>query len=104
MVVLVMDEDGLTALFFALSDPLRRRVLEAVSQSPDATVTDICNAFEVSRFSVMRHLNVLEESGLITRTASGRERRVRLSDEAFEDGLIDWLHKLRKGKCNENLA
>lgn len=90
------ETEQLGNLFFALSDPLRRRVLHAVSEAPDATVTEICNTFEVSRFAVMRHLNVLEDAGMIVRMASGRERRVRLADKEFESVISDWLKELRR--------
>lgn len=92
-----MTSDGrLDALFFALSDPLRRKVLEAVAQNPDATVTAICGHFPVSRFAVMRHLNVLEDAGLIERVVLGRERRVKLSDRRFEHEIALWTDMMRR--------
>lgn len=93
----VTAHNGLGVILFALSDPLRRRVLEAVAKRPGATVTEICDAFEVSRFAIMRHLNILEDSGLIVRTAVGRERRVRMSGLRFEDAISRWANTLRKG-------
>ena len=90
------DPDKLGPIFFALSDPLRRRVLEAVAARPGATVTEVCAGFEVSRFAIMRHLNVLEDAGLVSREAVGRERHVRLSEQRFEDALSSWVLGLRK--------
>lgn len=86
----------LGSTIFALADPLRRRVLEAVAAQSGATVTEICANFDASRFAVMRHLNVLEEAGLILREAVGRERRVRLSELRFEDVISEWARGLRK--------
>jgi DNA-binding transcriptional ArsR family regulator len=83
-------------MLFALSDPLRRRVLERVAARPGATVTEICEGFEVSRFAVMRHLNVLEEAGIVVREAVGRERHVRLAGDGWERVVGDWLAGLRK--------
>jgi DNA-binding transcriptional ArsR family regulator len=94
-----MSEDRLPAIFFALSDGVRRQVLEEVGNHPGATVTDICNRFRLSRFAIMRHLNILEEAGLITREAVGRERRVRLTAERFEDDINDWLSRIREGNA-----
>ncbi len=88
-------EDALGSILFALSDPLRRRVLEAVAAKPDATVSEICAGFEVSRFAVMRHLNVLEDAGLIERQVMGRERRVKLSLLRFDEVVQAWAEKLR---------
>jgi DNA-binding transcriptional ArsR family regulator len=92
----VSGESALGAVFFALSDPLRRRVLERVAAQPGATVTEICAGFEVSRFAVMRHLNVLEEAGIVVRKAVGRERHVRLSDRDWDKAVGDWLAGLRR--------
>ena len=89
-------EARLGAVFFALSDPLRRRVLERVAARPGATVTEICEGFAVSRFAVMRHLNVLEEAGIVVREAVGRERHVRLADGDWDRAVGDWLAGLRK--------
>lgn len=97
-------DNQLGSLFFAFSDPLRRKVLEEVARHPNATVSEICGAFPVSRFAVMRHLNVLEEAGLIDREAVGRERRVRLSDHPFEHVIARWMDQLRQGGNNEDSA
>jgi DNA-binding transcriptional ArsR family regulator len=91
------DPAGLATTLFALSDPLRRRVLQQIAEHPDATVTEICAAFAVSRFAIMRHLNVLEESGMISRRVAGRERRVALAETRFEQAVIDWLQAIRNG-------
>ena len=92
-----MTDATLARTFAALSDPLRRRVLALVAQRPDATVTEICDAFPVSRFAVMRHLNVLEAACMIERRSEGRERRLRLAETAFEAEVIEWLTAVRKG-------
>lgn len=88
-------EARLGPILFALSDPLRRRVLERVAARPGATVTEICDGFAVSRFAVMRHLNVLEEAGLVVREAAGRERHVRLASGDWDRVVADWLAGLR---------
>jgi DNA-binding transcriptional ArsR family regulator len=92
----VSGEARLGAVLFALSDPLRRRVLERVAARPGATVTEICAGFEVSRFAVMRHLNVLEEAGIVVREAVGRERHVRLGPGDWDRVVNAWLAGLRK--------
>ena len=88
----------LESIFFVLSDPMRRRVLEAAVINNGATVTALCGLFPVSRFAVMRHLNVLEEAGFIRRQTSGRERRVYATDYPFEDAIAQWAKKIKERK------
>jgi DNA-binding transcriptional ArsR family regulator/uncharacterized protein YndB with AHSA1/START domain len=61
------------AVWLALSDPTRRQILDLLRERP-RTTGDIASHFEVSRIAVMRHLQVLAESGLITSRKRGRER------------------------------
>jgi DNA-binding transcriptional ArsR family regulator len=61
------------AVWKALADPTRRRVLDELRESPKTTGT-LCHLFEMSRFGVMKHLRVLEEAGLVIAERVGRER------------------------------
>ena len=90
----------LSGVFFALSDTTRRQIVERVAREPGLTVTAICEGFPVSRFAVMRHLNVLEDAGVLRREAEGRERHVYLGDTGFDRLAVDWLEGLAdlKGK------
>ena len=81
----------LSGIFFALSDPTRRQIVERVAREPGLTVSAICDGFPLSRFAVMRHLNVLEDAGVVRREADGRERHVYLGDTGFDRLAIDWL-------------
>jgi len=60
-------------VWLALSDPTRRRILDLLRERPRIT-GDIASHFEVSRIAVMRHLQVLATSGLVTSRKRGRER------------------------------
>jgi DNA-binding transcriptional ArsR family regulator len=60
-------------VWFALSDPTRRRILDLLRERPRIT-GDIASHFEVSRIAVMRHLQVLTAAGLVTSRKRGRER------------------------------
>ena len=94
--------ESLGPIFFALSDPLRRRVLEAAIAHDGATVTQLCELFPVSRFAVMRHLNTLEETGLIRREVKGRERRVYSTGFKFEEAIAAWARQMReRNVCDE---
>lgn len=60
-------------IWLALADPTRRRILDLLRERPRIT-GDIASHFEVSRIAVMRHLQVLARSGLVTSRKRGRER------------------------------
>jgi DNA-binding transcriptional ArsR family regulator len=62
------------AIFKALANALRRRMLDAMKAAPQTTGA-LCEAFaEVDRCTVMQHLKVLENAGLVLVTREGRER------------------------------
>ena len=68
-----MTEPGFDAVWKALADPTRRRILDLLKDRP-RTTGDLCTAFSLSRFAVMKHLGVLEDAGLVVVRRNGRER------------------------------
>lgn len=68
-----MDHDELAAAWKALSDPTRRHILDLLKAGP-RTTSDLCEKFDVSRFAVMKHLNILVGARLVLIERRGRER------------------------------
>ena len=68
----VVSEKTLDRVFFALSDPSRRKMLQAVAVD-GCQVKDLAKSFTFSKAATSKHLNVLEEAGLIQKTRKGRE-------------------------------
>lgn len=67
-------EDELDAVWKALSDSTRRSILDLLRQGP-RTTTQIVAAFpQLSRFGVMKHIEVLREAGLIHTRDESRQR------------------------------
>ena len=67
-------EDTLDPVWKALSDPTRRAILDVLRRSSHTT-TEIVNAFpHLTRFGVMKHLEVLREAGLVHTREEGRQR------------------------------
>jgi DNA-binding transcriptional ArsR family regulator len=67
-------QDDLDPVWKALSDPTRRAILDLVRKGPHRT-TEIVNAFpHLTRFGVMKHLDVLRDAGLINTREEGRQR------------------------------
>jgi DNA-binding transcriptional ArsR family regulator/uncharacterized protein YndB with AHSA1/START domain len=68
-----MVTDDYTPLWKALSDPKRQQIISLLQDRP-RTTGDLCSHFDVSRFAVMKHLNVLVETGLVKVKREGRQR------------------------------
>jgi DNA-binding transcriptional ArsR family regulator len=80
----------LSRTFSALVDPTRRAILARLEREDAATVSELASRFAIKLPAVMKHLGVLDEAGLITRSKSGRTVTVRLRAEPMR-AAIDWL-------------
>lgn len=78
--------DELDAVLRALADPTRRAVVGRLSKSP-AVVSELAAPFDMALPSLMQHLRVLEEAGVITSEKHGRVRTVSL-----RPGSLDVVH------------
>jgi DNA-binding transcriptional ArsR family regulator len=83
----------LDAIFQALAHPIRRDILEQVADSPES-VGELAEPYEVSLAAVSKHLQVLEEAGLIEFEQDGRVRRAHL-DAAPLSAAFGWLTRYR---------
>jgi DNA-binding transcriptional ArsR family regulator len=83
----------LSLLFHALADPTRRSILTRLAETP-ARVTDLAGPTGLRLPTVMRHLSVLEEAGLITTSKDGRIRTCAIVPEAL-DPVRTWLDEQR---------
>jgi uncharacterized protein YndB with AHSA1/START domain len=69
-------DDPMASAFRALGDPSRRLLLDRLFERDGQTLGELCAALPaMTRFGVMRHLDVLEEAGLITTQRDGRQKR-----------------------------
>ncbi len=83
----------LSLLFHALADPTRRSMLTRLAERP-ARVTDLSGPTGLRLPTVMRHLSVLEEAGLIATSKDGRVRTCAIVPEAL-DPVRTWLDEQR---------
>lgn len=74
--------DPLDAMFQALADPSRRHMVERLSRGT-ATVSELAEPLAMSMPAVLQHLGVLEASGLVRSTKSGRVRSCQLEPAAL---------------------
>ncbi|MDJ0354763.1 metalloregulator ArsR/SmtB family transcription factor, partial [Paenarthrobacter sp. PH39-S1] len=75
--------DELDAVLRALADPTRRAVVERLAKSP-AVVSELGAPFSMALPSLMQHLSVLENAGLVTSQKHGRVRTVSLRPGALD--------------------
>jgi len=85
--------DPMNDVFRALADPTRRHVLERLSKSP-ASVSTLAEPFDMALPSFVQHLRVLEDSGLVRSTKTGRVRTYELVPKRLK-AAEHWLSKQR---------
>ncbi len=86
--------DQLSRVFQALADPTRRDI-DARQASADATVGELAEPYDVSLQAVSKHLKVLEEAGLVSRSRDAQRRPVHLEAEVF-DLMTKWIERYRQ--------
>jgi DNA-binding transcriptional ArsR family regulator len=86
-------EVDLSLLFHALADPTRRAILSRLAEGP-APVTELATPTGLRLPTVMRHLAVLEEAGLIATSKDGRVRSCAIVPEALAP-VRTWLDEQR---------
>ena len=89
-----MSDDQLSRVFAALADPTRRDIVARLTTA-DATVSEIAEPYDVSLQAVSKHLKVLEDAGLVTRTRDAQRRPVHLEAEVF-DLMTRWIERYRQ--------
>lgn len=78
------------AIFKALSDPARRALLDSLRKRDGQTLSDLEQVLEMSRFGVMKHLNVLAEAKLIVTRKDGRFKYHYLNPVPLQDVMDRW--------------
>ena len=92
---MVNYQGQLDRTFAALVDPTRRAILARLEREDGASVSELARPFSIKLPAVMKHLDVLDEAGLITRTKSGRTVTVRLSPEPMREAM-EWLRRYER--------
>lgn len=91
---MVDHEARLSRVFAALADPTRRDMVARLAAG-DATVGELAAPYDVSLQAVSKHLKVLEEAGLVTRSRDAQRRPVHLDAEVF-DLMTKWIERYRQ--------
>ena len=91
-----MDESGerLNRVFAALAVPTRRALVARLAAA-DATVSELAEPHEMSLQAISKHVKVLEDAGLVTRSKDAQRRPVHLDAEIF-DLMTKWIERYRR--------
>ncbi|MDJ0356209.1 MAG: metalloregulator ArsR/SmtB family transcription factor [Actinomycetota bacterium] len=87
------DDDRLDRAFLALADPARRRIIARLSRGP-ATVNELAEPFAITKQAISKHIQVLEQAQLVTRTRDAQRRPVHLNPLQLE-ALTAWIDQYR---------
>ena len=96
-----LSDDEVDRLFRALADATRRDIVRR-TLTDEASVSELADHYEMSFAAVRKHVNVLEEAGLVTNHRHGRERRIRGNPEAIRraQNLLDGYERLWRGRID----
>jgi DNA-binding transcriptional ArsR family regulator len=88
-----MSDDRLSRVFAALADPTRRDMVARLATA-DATVGELAEPYDVTMQAVSKHLKVLEDAGLVSRSRDAQRRPCHLEAEVF-DLMTKWIERYR---------
>ncbi|MFP2957910.1 ArsR/SmtB family transcription factor [Myxococcus sp. 1LA] len=91
---MVQFHERLDAGFAALSDSTRRGILERLGRG-EASISDLAERFAMTLTGIKKHVQVLEDAGLLTSEKVGRVRTCRLGPRRLEDELA-WMTQYRR--------
>jgi DNA-binding transcriptional ArsR family regulator len=86
------QDRALDRTFAALSDPTRRAIVAQLSAGESLSVSELAKPFPVSLPAIMKHLDVLSDAGLVTRTKTGRVVACGFKAAPMEEAM-DWLNR-----------
>ena len=92
---MVNYNERLDRTFAALVDPTRRAILARLEREESASISALAQPFAIKLQAVMKHLDVLDDAGLITRSKIGRTVTVRLRPEPIREAM-DWLRRYER--------
>lgn len=86
-------DESLDRAFMALADPVRRQLIARLSRG-SATVNELAEPFPISTQAISKHIQVLEQAGLVTRTREAQRRPVHLDPTRLE-AMTSWIDQYR---------
>jgi DNA-binding transcriptional ArsR family regulator len=87
---MVNYQERLDRIFAAVVDPTRRAILAQLERKGGVSISELAAPFPIKLPAVMKHLDVLAEAGLVTRSKAGRTVTVRLRAQPLRTAM-EWL-------------
>jgi DNA-binding transcriptional ArsR family regulator len=81
------------AVFKALADPSRRKLLDQLHQTNGLTLKDLCRDLDMTRQAVTKHLHLLHQANLVVTLWRGREKLHYLNPVPLQQISERWIHK-----------
>jgi predicted transcriptional regulator len=81
------------AVFTALADPNRRKLLTTLAKNSPKTATQLKQEFKITRQGIMKHLDLLAQAGLVQSQTQGREKRYWFTPEPL-DNVSAWIESI----------
>jgi DNA-binding transcriptional ArsR family regulator len=88
-------DQNLDRTFAALADPTRRALLSRLGEAQGVSVSELAQPFSMSLPAIMKHLDVLSDAGLITRSKTGRTVECQLSAQPMQQAMA-WLNRYQR--------
>jgi DNA-binding transcriptional ArsR family regulator len=85
----MVQQEVLDRAFAALADPTRRGILLRLGEGP-ASVGELAEPFGITLTGIKKHVQVLEDAGLVSTEKIGRTRQCRLGTERLDDAMA-WI-------------
>jgi DNA-binding transcriptional ArsR family regulator len=92
---MVNYQERLDRTFAALVDPTRRAILAQLERKDGASISELAEPFAIKLPAVMKHLDVLDDAGLVTRSKTGRTVTVRLRPQPMRE-VMEWLRRYER--------
>src|SRR5580704_17016587 len=92
---MVNYQERLDRTFAALVDPTRRAILAHLERKDGASISELAEPFAIKLPAVMKHLDVLDDAGLVTRSKTGPTVTVRLAVKPMREALV-WLSRYER--------
>jgi DNA-binding transcriptional ArsR family regulator len=91
---------GMDAVFRALADKTRRRLLDGLHARNGQTLNELCGRMDMTRQAVSKHLAILEDANLVAVEWRGREKLHYINPVPIGDIADRWIGKFERGRVH----